>query len=62
MQPPKSGKSDQKPENRQKMPEKAKKGCFLNSAIAKNLIFDVRKPINRQFERNLLSDFNLNFT
>ena len=62
MQPPKFRKSSQKPENRQKMPEKAKKGCFLNYAIAKNLIFDARKQINRRFERNLLSDYNLNFT
>ena len=49
MQPPKSGKSDQKPKNRQKMHKKAKKDDFLNPVIAKISFIDVRKQINRQF-------------
>jgi len=59
----------QNPENQiksrktvEKCLKKRKKADFLNSVIAKISFIDVRKQINRQFERILLSDFNLNFT
>lgn len=42
--------------------KKRKKADFLNSVIAKISFIDVRKQINRQFKRILLSDFNLDFT